>query len=152
MKKLKGFTVLEIILSLTIASLVMAIAISAYLFTNKQFLIYQEKQQALITCKLLNYSMAKDISSCSKLLGTSKSLTCYFLHKDNIMYSFYPDYIVRETKINRDTFNLSVTNIHFDKSAQNDWIQSVSFDPLINGNSFNVYHIKNYGPAVSLFN
>ncbi|WP_105016883.1 PulJ/GspJ family protein [Polaribacter porphyrae] len=105
-KKLKAFTLAEMIVVLIVASIVIAMGFSVLNMVRKQVVTiqknYQKKQQVLLLESLLH----RDFNSNTAFYNIKNDELLLKNTRDSITYTFYENYIIR----NQDTFQIEVQN------------------------------------------
>lgn len=122
MKKLKAFTVMELIVGMVISTLLMGICFMAYKAVLKQFTNFKENNAAIQEITLTHYLLTKDTDKASKIyLKDESTLAFEFEAQPPTYYTFEEKYIIRESSIVIDTLNVSVSGTNFtllDQSPQ----------------------------------
>ena len=139
MKKLKAFTLMELLIAMIIGGIVVGISYTAYSIIYKQFLNYKSMNGKINEASLLNTLMQHDFSNASFINASGeKEITFTFQPENKIVYRFDQDYIIRQTGETRDTFFVPAENIErrFQNEKISDYtalIDAVSFEATISG-------------------
>jgi prepilin-type N-terminal cleavage/methylation domain-containing protein len=110
-KKLKAFTLMELIVGLIISSVVIAMAATGFRIVDVQFMEYKKTNGRAQQWTTLEYLLQKDVSSCTRLekLDESTFVTRYTL-KD-IVYRQNSGAIIRTQDKLTDTFNIGLSKM-----------------------------------------
>ncbi len=147
--RLKGFTILEILISMVLFGVITGLGSSAYLFVQKQFLDYKKSDDVIKTSLTLETLMDRDFTECYSVKNTNTGLLCFYIDKSPVEYKLKPEYIIRLQQNQPDTFNMSALNIQMaldDKPIiYNTLINQLSFDTKIAGKYLQLNFTKRYG-------
>ena len=112
--RIHAFTLIEMILSMIIAAIVITAAYQIIFYTKKQWVVFNNHQEELISLLQFKQTFSNDIDK--SLCIKQKNKHTYYLqcNNDTILYSFN-EVITRKTKKVTDTFNINVHKLvpHF---------------------------------------
>lgn len=118
-KRLKGFTVLELLVGMIATSIVIAAVFSAYHIISSQGLIYREKSKSVTDLSLFHSRITKDFHEAPIITRTEEgfALTAYLPDQDEeygisspppLKYEFHKEYTLRKSGGHTDTFFVNV--------------------------------------------
>jgi len=139
MKKLKAFTVIELIMSLLISSVVIAIAFYAFLFLNKQFIRYNSRSGEINEYIIFKTAVENDLKNSEYLLDSTGLLVFKGTNNSDIIYQVSGDYIVRQNEFSIDTFKIANTGFiaSYDPKSNN-IINGLLFKPVLLGQDLEI--------------
>ena len=151
MKKLKAFTLLEMIVVMILMGLVTGIAFYAYQIISNQYHSYERSMDQNNQLLLFEKTLMQDISKSEYMEKTTEGFQCVF-HDKSIIYAFTGDYVLR-TITQPYTFFVTTENdsaSFFNKTilSAGDPIQKLSFTVLVKEDTLNHVFIKAYGADV----
>jgi prepilin-type N-terminal cleavage/methylation domain-containing protein len=114
-KSLSGFTLMEMMIALSITSLVVAIAISAYMIINKQFINFQHQSEDVNNIYQFINTFENDLNKyqLKKITPDSIILQNY---SNTLYYNFGPSVVSRSILGKKDIMLSSVPNIKISKT------------------------------------
>lgn len=101
--KIPAFTILEIVISLAIMSIIVAMTYGIYVFLSQQLYDYSSQTDGVNNYLELDVVLKRDLFKATQILEDNETLYL-FRNKDTIQYYKNEDYLVRATNKNRDTF------------------------------------------------
>ena len=105
--KLKGFTILEVILLLAISGLVLGIGVTGYFMAKGNFERYRTKTKALSEINLFHYILKRDVAQAISVTGVSNQLVLENGVSTAVEYNFKANYVLRVLPQRTDTFVIS---------------------------------------------
>lgn len=148
--KIAGFTMMELIVSMIVSSILVALIIGFFLFNEKQYLSFTTESKKNLEWSRAFYWVKHDIETCRVLTGENDALVLVF-YDHNIKYTFNTDYIVREKENSSDTFFIKNENIQLTYlEEQINFIKKVKIDFDINGQFETLEFNKLYDNATLL--
>lgn len=106
--KAKAFTLIEVMVTLTISSLVIAFALWGYLNVNRYLNIYRQREEQNIALSQFIGQLEHDIYKCS-LMKVHRDVLILSFPNDIIReYEFYSEYALRYSEDVVDTFFVSI--------------------------------------------
>ncbi len=115
MKKLKAFTILELIVAMTISSLLIGTCFFAYQIIIAQFSNYKANTQRIQEVALCNYVLTKDIDHANTIVQPEQGVLLLNNNSEKLTYIFERDYILRTNRAGTDTFRLAVEEMETKK-------------------------------------
>lgn len=157
MKKLKAFTLIELVIAIVLSGFVMGMGSAGYLIMSKQFRNYKSINDNVSDAAELFSVLQCDIQQAKEVIKKSGSAIETSLKNRNVKYSFEKKYIVRNTGLVRDTFFVSTLNLEtsFKNNKQElseGLIDELSFNVGDKEQMFQFHSIKQYGADVLLAN
>src|SRR5581483_1792932 len=109
----RGFTLIELVVTMLISSLVVLIAFSSYEIVSHQFLDYRKKSGQVAQAELLNMLLEKDFTNSKNVMITPDSnLQFTYSNAPDVKYNFTRNTIIRVVpNIIADTFKFSLCRI-----------------------------------------
>lgn len=110
--RIKSFTILEALISLVLISIIIGLVYTFLNFMNKQMNTYRVENSTTIEYNLFNSTMTRDFDAAVDFSSEESIIYLEMYDGKQIGYYSSEGYIIRETIIGRDTFNL--TSARFD--------------------------------------
>jgi prepilin-type N-terminal cleavage/methylation domain-containing protein len=108
MKKLKAFTLMELLVGMVISGLVIAFGAGAYQVIGRQFMQYKKVKQELMEAAMFRSVMENDCFNASAVYGTADELQLAN-GKQAIKYKLGVEFILRTVAETSDTFRIAVS-------------------------------------------
>ena len=112
-KLLKGFTMLEALISLMLMSLIIVISYSLFNLIVKQLSLFNEEHNQVLEYNLFNSTLMSDIESAHNFDIINNQLTLRKYNETELNYTITANYILRKNTIKTDTFKVQVINYEF---------------------------------------
>ena len=143
--KLKGFSILEIIVSLVIASIVTSLGL--YVLTNlkKAHFGYQHTQNRVLDAALFRNRWIKDLHQASIVIQEGNTLQ--FRGAQFIDYHFENNYLIRSQATQLDTF-YTIKNFTINTFDDGNLVTDITINLSVNGSDVLIKEQKKYGPNV----
>lgn len=103
MKKLKAFTLLEVIVAMVITAVVVSVAITAFLIIQRQFDAYRERGGKIFQVQQARSYFAKDLADAVTAKSAGAILHLTMPNGQTISYHFRAGVLTRETGLREDT-------------------------------------------------
>lgn len=104
-KKIKAFTLSEMVVVLVLSSIVVGLAFSVLSLVQKHMIKIQDNFKKNTELHRLEQSLSIDFNRYSKVKFNTNTNEMYFLHEmDTTLYKFHDDYIVKTS----DTFQIKI--------------------------------------------
>jgi prepilin-type N-terminal cleavage/methylation domain-containing protein len=103
-RKIRAFTLVEVIVTLVVSGVVVSLAGSSYYVVKKQFQHFELRNKKVLQVKQLNYLLSKDFKECNKVLKAQNSIEVVYKQRPNVSYSFGGKGIIRNQSSRQDTF------------------------------------------------
>jgi prepilin-type N-terminal cleavage/methylation domain-containing protein len=102
-RKLRAFTIIELIIVMLISSVVITIAYTGLGVFYRQYTQFKHTQEAVSQTLLLDRLLTLDFSNCNYVEKKEGGITCVYADKE-IAYQLTDEYILRTEKQTADTF------------------------------------------------
>jgi prepilin-type N-terminal cleavage/methylation domain-containing protein len=110
-KKLKAFTLLELLVGMIVSGIVLTATFSAYKIVTGQYQAYRNRSASVSELSFFVSQMHSDFSNSSRVVRRSGDNIQLKSEKGLIEYYFTEKYILRNDLLRIDTFKVSVTGI-----------------------------------------
>lgn len=150
--KIRAFTILEVVISMLITAIVIAITYTSYSIISKSYGSFNDKNKMLADYALLDHLLRRDVVQASLIQKDEDGITLTAPNK-NIRYTFSNDYILRQS-LRTDTFKftsqaLQVSFEHKPILALSDTLEQnrvdeISFDLLYQNEKIPYHYEKAY--------
>lgn len=151
MKKLKAFTLMELMIGMIIGSIVVGFCYMGYSIIWKQFIDFKKTKQEINNTIQFNEILMNDFSRSEKILFSDNQLA---FHSDSsvIIYNFTETFILRSNNDNTDTFKFVTSELQPQyleeiKSVSTGIIKSFSFNAKILDNEEKFSFYKAYSAS-----
>lgn len=127
MKKLKAFTIIELIVTMIISGIVISMAFTIYFKTSTSFQRYVINAQSINDAMALHVLLRKEFENAENVQFRRGRLE---IHKGEhiIYYDFAEEYVIRELKYDADTFWVYTKNLEYERLKSNRlYITTISF-------------------------
>ncbi|HET6243888.1 MAG: prepilin-type N-terminal cleavage/methylation domain-containing protein [Bacteroidetes bacterium] len=109
-KKVKAFTIIELVVVMILTSIVVGIVYSSYSIVGNQFYMYKKTGIQNSQVALLKMLLNKDFTTSQTIKKGNNEL--FFYQENNlILYGFGENFITRNSNAVKDTFAISPINI-----------------------------------------
>lgn len=148
MKRVRGFTLTDVIVTMIISLLITGIAFSIFRLTYNQLFSYQTDNEQYQSLLSFYTAIANDFRDAENITCKSESAICtHSPYKGNVEYEFTDQFIIRLFRDMTDTFLLKVTD--FTPPCQTEdqnrgKAEELSFVIELNGNQYPIHIFKNY--------
>ncbi len=110
-RQLKGFTILEALLSLLILSIIISLTYLMFNLFNRQMLLFEKENTQMLQYNLFNKTIKYDMNAANGFeMEGNKLLLKKYDDDDDVGYSFEKMHILRAHYETVDTFRLLVTD------------------------------------------
>ncbi len=107
-KKIKAFTILEIVISLAIMSIIIAMVYTIYTLMSAQLFEYSDQTEQVNAYNQINVTFKRDLHNAIKIKEINNQV--YLLSgKDTVQYEIFENKLVRSTQTMVDTFRVKVS-------------------------------------------
>ncbi|MBN8696074.1 MAG: prepilin-type N-terminal cleavage/methylation domain-containing protein [Bacteroidetes bacterium] len=107
--KLKGFTLLELLIGMIISSIVISVCYTVYYMVNKQYVEFREVRSELVNLMFLNSELENNFYHSNNVQMSDKEL-CFGYRDKSICFVFMDSVVVRKEAMVSDTFRVKVNN------------------------------------------
>lgn len=148
MKRVRGFTLTDVIVTMIISLLITGIAFSIFRLTYNQLFSYQTDNEQYQTLFSFYTAIANDFRDAENITCKSESAICtHSPYKGDVEYEFTDQFIIRMFHDMTDTFNLKVTDFTPPCQQGNqsrEKAEELSFVIELNGTHYPIQIFKNY--------
>ena len=105
---IKAFTILEVVISIAIMSIIIAMVYTIYTLMSKQLFEYSDQTEVVNSYNQINVAFNRDLHNASKLVNVNKKI--YLLsNRDTLQYELLENKLVRSSNKSVDTFQVKVS-------------------------------------------
>lgn len=154
MKKLKAFTVLELIVSMAISTMLIGTCFLAYQIIINQFTNYKITSQRTQDIVLCNYLLTRDINMAGSISQPEQGVFRLENGKTIITYTFELGYILRAKENSIDTFHLKTVDLEtkevtlLNSGGMQNLVTDMQFSLADEQEIFNLHFRKEYSPHI----
>ena len=106
-RKLSSFTIIELVITLTVGAIVISICYYAYFLFSGQFKKFQEQSHTMNEYYLFSSSLQQDAEKSDIIRDTLDSNHINFIASDTIInYLIEPNFAIRASSLKSDTFEI----------------------------------------------
>jgi len=143
---IKAFTILEVVISLALMSIIIAMVYSLYVMLSKQLYVYSDETELVNNYNQLHTLLSRDIHNSNKLVGNTEAI--YLLSSQgSIQYKKVADKLIRSSSGSIDSFMVKVSEFNVVKEdmllGNNIKCIQVTYDLF--GEQIEAVYFKNYG-------
>ena len=110
MKKIKAFTIIEILITMVLSSIVIGAAIYVFLTFNTLLTKTSKRNMQNLEIISLHHILKKDFIEADEIREEYSSLLIQFNDDKKVYYDFEEDCVIRDAIVSRDTFNIKVND------------------------------------------
>ncbi|MCH2045922.1 MAG: hypothetical protein MK212_17530 [Saprospiraceae bacterium] len=143
--KLKGFTILELILGMLLTSILFSIVILAYKMFNQQYTSYETLTEENLSLNRLHSLLQEDIYRADYVLLEGNWLQC--IKEQTTFYKFTKQFTLREIEGRTDTFHFSVIELRAEfqnQAVDFDWVEDLELQLQFGEKIVNLTFRKTY--------
>jgi Tfp pilus assembly protein PilE len=150
--KVRAFTILEVVISMLITAIVIAITYTSYSIISKSYGAFNDKNKTMADFALLDHLLRRDFAQAAFIQKDAEGITLT-APNNNVRYTFSNDYILRQS-LRTDTFKftsqaLQVSFEHKPLLALSDTLEQnrvdeISFDLLYQNEKIPYHYQKDY--------
>lgn len=148
MRRIKGFTLAELLIAMIISSIAVLGAQSAYQFTIKSFLSHKAIDGAISNLVSFNAVIKRDLDKSMSVFRSENGFKLEMQDDENILYNISKTWIERYSQGQRDTFRLPTQNWSYTRTNtitdHDSLISGVAYQARLNGEMLNYYLSKHY--------
>ncbi len=148
MRRLRAFTLMELLIGMIISSIVIAFGYSAYNLIYRQYLSYKSVKTKVVETMQLHNTMSNDFNNAEYITFDENKLK---LSGNNtlLMYNFIDSLVIRSVNETSDTFKLTTSTLQikpvFNELTNNDTlINSLQLDVSVFDNKERFTFTKRY--------
>lgn len=148
-KTLKGFTILEALISLMLMSIIITLTYALFSLTEKQLSLFKQENFEVLEYNLFNSTLLRDIEKSTRFEYTEHVLFIENYDASTIYYSINKQYILRQNDVKVDTFNLKVIDFGISNSNDADATVLLTLDILNDTISANYFFKKDNSELIN---
>jgi len=150
MKKIKAFTLIEIIIAMLLSSFTIGLAITFYLMMNNQFNRFTSRMDGNTRLVQFYKTLKQDVERADRAYYNSSTLELEKEESPGLTYLFSSKRIIRTHQTARDTFHLKHTNLNTKTVDDTELLQNLWFSVVIEGKPL-VLSVKKQYPQYILY-
>lgn len=112
-EQLKGFTILETLISLMLMSIIISLVYALLNLVNKQMSLFETENFQIIQYNLFNRTIKTDIGNANDFEINKNHLVLKYYNGSKINYTINGNYILRQNQTAKDTFKVKVADYKF---------------------------------------
>jgi len=150
---IKAFTILEVVISLALMSIIIAMVYSLYAMLSKQLYEYSDETELVNNYNQLHSLLARDVHNSNKLVAINEGV--YLLcSNDTIQYYTHNDNLIRVKNQKVDTFLVKVPKFNTVKEniLLGNRIKQVEATYDLFGEQIEAIYFKDYGVSAIINN
>jgi prepilin-type N-terminal cleavage/methylation domain-containing protein len=146
MKKLRAFTLLELLIGMIISSIVIGFGYAAYSLIYKQYLVYKQVKEKIVEITQLDHVLSTDMRNAEIISFNEHTLSLFGQNQHTLEYDFQDSLIVRKENELSDTFKIPAVNIQagFLLPGNTAFVKQFSFDAAALDEQERFRYTKNY--------
>lgn len=149
--KLKGFSILELMIAIILSGMVIGTAYSVYTFTHQQLYHFSSIKSDMRNFYEFSEVLNRDVENASKIIKKSEyEIELQQLGK-NVVYEFRNDFVLRYHQNNLDTFFFTVNQLEFNvlnELKEDPLVEYISLNIEDKGKNKTLSFYKNYGAII----
>ena len=150
MRKVRAFTLLEVMVAMVISGIVLAMAMSAFIIIQRQFDNFRERGGEIFQVQRTRSLMAKDMADATLVLGAGASVALRMPDGEELMYHFRAGVLTRERAGRIDTLATGITVPELEtvpNIGANPPVAQLSFTMESGKKTYPLVFYKTYSPA-----
>ncbi len=149
MKKLKAFTLLELVFTMVLMSIVAGMGYEALHYTRVQFHNFKSKGEQVLSANVLYSQLSHDIDRATEVSPNNSSILLSGIWDQPVQYVFDEEYVIRSIEDKEDTFFVGTEDVQFrfDGTQQflsNQLIDDIRFTGYLNDQPLAFHFHKDY--------
>lgn len=154
-KKIPSFTLLEVVISMLVVAVAIAVTYTAYHIISRTYSDYIKKQDRIASFTLADRLIKRDLLEADQVVRAGEGLKL-FLPAGQVIYEFKNDYLIRnQYALQADTLKIPVKNLgyFFENGPVEDGarVDQLVFQTVLEGIDISLFYKKTYS-AQNLFN
>lgn len=152
-KRLKAFTLLELLVAMAITGLVISIAGLVYNMLDKQFHSYRGMNEEISSVLAFNNRLVSDFTDASAIEKNEEGILVKRNNKAQVQYTFKEKNVLRIEPDRTDTFHLMPENVEFyfqHEVKEEGLIDELRFEAVILEEREAFHFTKQYGISAEL--
>lgn len=144
MKKVKAFSMIEMLITLIIGSIVIFICIGVFFNFNRYFERSIKGQGAASHFLWITSRLRNDFKTADSIVGGSEKLTFFSpIHKTEYLFNTNKIVLIRDSSKLCDSIHVQIKGVKIEYLSQN-LVQSLNILATFNKISYNIYLYKDY--------
>lgn len=155
MKRVEGFTLTDVIITMIISLMITGIAFSIFRMTYNQLFSYQTDNRAYQDLYLLHMTLQNDFNQAEQITAAGEKITMSSSAYKSCEYLFSEQSVIRQISEQADTFLLKTSEYvtYFQNGEQsNGTIDRLSFTVELNNTNFSYMFVKEYPSEMEISN
>jgi prepilin-type N-terminal cleavage/methylation domain-containing protein len=149
-KRIKAFTLLELLVAMAITGLVVSIAGLAYNMLGRQFHTYKKESNEIASVFSFDSRLRTDILDAMHITWEENKLLLHRSEKEKLEYRFSGGYILRNDGARTDTFHIIPADIkllYIGEEQEYGTVDEVYFEAEVLGEHEIFHYIKSYSAS-----
>ena len=117
---LPAFSVMETVVSMIIIAIVMGLVFVIFAILSERMLDFKNQNQLVADMNRLTYAINKDMFENQNVMTQDGNVAFVGYAGNSTVYKRYPDFMVREGNVLRDTFRIAVVDLILDTVKSQD--------------------------------
>jgi prepilin-type N-terminal cleavage/methylation domain-containing protein len=151
MKKIKAYSLVELLVVMVIGTITIAVAYQGYLLFYKQYLSFKDSSGENADISSLETLLLSDIQDSKEVKRNSTGIVCFYKDKQ-IFYNWSNEFITRKQLVLIDTFKIKNGDLkikfHGSDAMENNLVDEVQFSWISEEEAFSFMFEKEYGADV----
>jgi prepilin-type N-terminal cleavage/methylation domain-containing protein len=152
-KRLKAFTLLELLVAMAITGIVISISGLVYNMTGRQFSSYRETSRHISSVFALNSRIAADFNDASSIERDEAGLRIERMKKSPVQYNFTTKAVLRTEVGRTDTLHIKTEHVQFkfrSEPQEKGLVDELSFKAVVMEEQESLHFIRQYGICTEL--
>lgn len=147
-KKLKAFTLVELIVVMIISIITLATGYAIYSLVQRQFERRYSKDKTLQKYLLFQRALKNDFSRADKITANAEAgYVCFFFQGDSVLYFFDKNTVSRNWKENSELFDITVKKVETKSETVPGLLETISIDLQLVTDSTSINLKKEYSAS-----
>jgi hypothetical protein len=143
-RRVEGFTVMEIMVTMVISSIVVLTAFEFYNIFNKLLLKKNNTMESGKEMLQFYNVLENDATKAISIELSTGSLIMKNYKEDPVRYEFYDDFVIRNRSIISDTFRIKIMNLNSIKDQVTGFDRILTMEMVSNIDTFPLFLEKSY--------
>lgn len=155
MKKLRAFTLMELLVGMVLSGIVVAACFTAYEVMAGRYGSYQRTNATIRDAAWLHGQLGKDFARAQLVTGTSEQIRLALPGQGSVQYVFSSSFVLRKDSLVTDTFHLPSTEVsllmdHEAVKNEQQPVDELVLRTVINGEPEQLHFMKYYPADVRM--
>ncbi|HEX9600813.1 MAG TPA: prepilin-type N-terminal cleavage/methylation domain-containing protein [Mariniflexile sp.] len=112
-KQLKGFTILEALISLMLMGIIITVTYSLFNLIGKQLSLFEKENAEVLEYNLFNSTLMRDIDKSNDFIVDDDKLVLKNYNNNDVYYNLNGHYVLRKNAVKTDTFKVRILDYKF---------------------------------------